>query len=498
MRLNDPIKTKLDFHTSLYVSDVKAIAQIFSINCFLSIPQFVEREGNILRQCPNMKELVNIGSGKSRGIFKTNDDRSKYLITIKGSRLKVITGIRDNNILVTDIGEIKGEGYVDMAYNGTVIVLIVPNTTGYFIEFTGPDTVTLTEISDGEFDKYKTAIRSCTFKDGRFVYATGSQIFIGSLSTDNSGKNFPELSFASAEVKADANIKLINYLNLLYIFGEASIEIFDTATPIAEIPDNFPFSRTGRGSLNYGIVGLNNVILGGESFYFIGWDYNDKNFSLYKGTENSITRISTDGVDSLFSELTEIEISEVSAFQYSENGIHFIGWGFPAFAIVYDATNSDVANNIWFHIRTGESDITPDIFSPYPPLLIRYFEGLIVAMPHNSENLLSISSTIEENYYAQLVHHMSRWYTPKVPQYEVTVKSIEFSTDTEIPEIDGGFKIILRGLPVDAVHESVTLKYTNFSYVYRAGIKCVRQSQVGFYYQSKKRHTVFSGYISYE
>ncbi|MCK5616515.1 hypothetical protein KAR91_82395 [Candidatus Pacearchaeota archaeon] len=297
---------------------------------------------------PGLDQLFEVdGVGRGSIKFLRNDNLSvRALIPdvylVAGSKLYQMTNIVANPV---ELGDIDGTDRVIMATNGFVISIIVPGGKGYFYD---PD-VGLTEITDPVFQSFQAqpgGVTSVVSLNGVFVYSTSKEFFIGSLSTDNKGKDFPGLEFATAEVKPDDNVRLGVVDNELHVFGTATVQRFRASTT------GFLFAPVSGATFDRGLIARHSFVEFDDSFFYLGKQENGGSAIL----EASRGRISTDTIDSVIQQLSDTELESVYAMSYEEDGALFVCFVLPETTFVYDATASRLQGiNIWHERQSNGS-----------------------------------------------------------------------------------------------------------------------------------------------
>jgi len=316
-------------------------------NCVNHYPVNPQNKGSVsqgaLLFTPGTEDLFTVdGIGRGSIKFLRNDDFSvRALIPdvyiVAGTKLFQMTNLVANPV---DLGTIEGTDRVIMAVNGFVIAIIVPGGKGYFFD---PD-VGLTEITDPVFQSNQAqpgGVTSVVSLNGVFIYTTAKEFFVGSLSTDNKGKDFDGLSFATAEVKPDDNVRAGVVDNELLIFGTNTIQPFRASTT------GFLFAPVSGATFDRGLIARNSFIEFDDSFFYLGRQENGGAAIL----EASRGRISTDAIDSVIQTFTQEELESVFAMSYEEDGGLFVCFTFPTTTFVYDATASRLQQTHIWHER---------------------------------------------------------------------------------------------------------------------------------------------------
>jgi len=339
--------TNIAIDAGFYQSSVLPFSAQNCVNVYPVNPQNKGAiSGGSLFSTPGLQQLFAVdGVGRGSIKFLRNDDISvRALIPdiyiVAGTKLFQMTSLTVNPV---DLGVIDGTDRVIMATNGFVIAIIVPGGKGYFFD---PDTG-LTEITDPVFASFQAqpgGVTSVVSLNGVFVYTTSKEFFIGSLSTDNKGKDFDGLSFATAEVKPDDNVRAGVVDNELLILGTGSVQRFRASAT------GFLFAPVSGATFDRGLIARHSFIEFDDSFFYLGKQENGGAAIL----EASRGRISTDAIDSVIQTFTQEELESVFSMTYEEDGALFIAFTFPTTTFVYDSTASRLQQaNIWHERKSG-------------------------------------------------------------------------------------------------------------------------------------------------
>ena len=324
-----------------YQSSVLEFSAQRCINLYPVNPQNTGAISNAaLFSTPGTEQAFTVdGVGRGSIKFLRNDDFSvRALIPdvylVAGTKLYQMTNLIANPV---DLGTIAGTDRVIMATNGFVVTIIVPGGKGYFFD---PD-VGLTEITDPVFASFQAqpgGVTSVVSLNGVFVYTTSKEFFIGSLSTDNKGKDFNGLSFATAETKPDDNVRAVVIDNELHILGT------DTDQRFRASATGFLFAPISGATSDRGLIARHSFVEFDDSYFYLGKQENGGAAIL----EASRGRISTDAIDSVIQSFSQTELENVFVMSYEEDGALFMCFTFPTTTFVYDVTASKLQQtNIW-------------------------------------------------------------------------------------------------------------------------------------------------------
>lgn len=336
-------------------------------NCINVYPHQPLTEGAIssgaLFRTPGIAQLQYIGTGAGRGFHKFQ--KSEILFQVSGNQLIYQTSYNSTPQLV---GTIAGSGAVSMADNGYVLCIIVPGNTGYFYTLATNTLVVITDPVFVDFQAQQGGVTSVCTKDGRFVYTTDLEFFLGSLPTTNFGKDFDALDYEDAEVNPDPIVRALEINNELYIFNSETTELY------ANIGGNaFPYQRISGATIDKGAKSRFGIIAVDKNFMFLG---NSKYElpAIWMTTSGSAQKVSTSAIDSMLQAYTDAELKDVRAWTYMADGHRFVGWTLPDQTIVFDSTASEFKNIPIWHVRqtNGSRWSVNDCVSIYGHVIVNH------------------------------------------------------------------------------------------------------------------------------
>lgn len=368
-------KARIPLGGGYYVSD--AVPQSVQV-CENFFPQYPLTKGasssvSLLRT-PGISSLNSAGgSGEGRGMYK--DQKRGHLYQVQGDRL---IKQEDSNTPAV-VGTISGSGYVSIADNGIIMVIIVPGSTGYFYEFS---TNTLSEITDPiflDFMAQNGGVTSVVEKDQRFIYNNDAEFFLGSDVSVNQGKDFAALDFEDAETSTDPILCVKEMNNELYVFGSETIELYQNVGG-----SSFPYVRISGATIDKGLKSRFGVTPINLNFAFIGNGINELP-SVWITGSGVADNISNQAIDSLLQSYTDAELSSVKAFSYSQGGSTFACFNLPNETIVFDVNASRIAGIPIWHTRTSGSSrwLINDCALSFNKVLVQTNDGRVGELSRN-------------------------------------------------------------------------------------------------------------------
>ena len=294
-----------------------------------------------LKQPPGVTQFVASGYGECRGGQEVAD--VAYFVC--GNSLISVA----SNSTVALLGTISGTARVEMANNGTSLVVVVPGGDAYVYDVASS---TLTQITDPDFQTSDTV----RFYRGVFVFTTtdGKQLFISNL---NQPLVFDALDFGSAEGDPDRIVTQVVDHDELSIIGSKTTEVFrfigGADFPLQIIPG--AFTQKGAHS-KYGVAKFDNTYL------FVGGGENELTAIWRQTSSSSAVKISTNAIDNEIQKFNEDEIANAYTMVWARKGQFLASFTFesdriPSRTFVYNGTASGLTGqSIWFEMQTGLND----------------------------------------------------------------------------------------------------------------------------------------------
>jgi hypothetical protein len=323
--------------SGFYLSDSLPLAAQECKNLYPARPLTTGASNNeAIFYTTGLKRFSTLGSSANRGMYVYNG----FLYVVNGTSLYKLKTDGTFDIL----GTIEGTSDVFISDNSVVLCITVPRGKSYFV-----DSDIVEEITDTTFLGYG-SVTSNTYKDGFFVFSTDSEIFVSSAYTENSGKNFNALDFATAEVKSDKNTVVKNIKNELYIIGGYSTEVMQNAGITG-----FPFVRINGAMSNFGSFSPFSVKQFDNNYAFVGSENGDE-MSVFVGLPGTARKISTPAIDNIIQSYTKTQIQDITSWVYSQRGGIFYGINLPDRTLVYDAmASSQFQRPMWHERKTGST-----------------------------------------------------------------------------------------------------------------------------------------------
>lgn len=258
------------------------------------------------------------GSGPVRGILFMG--KTRY--TVSGDALYSTTG---------SLGAIDGFGPVSMATNGTQLVIVTSDTTGYVYDTSNG----LRQITDTDFP----GATCVDYLDGYFLFVEPSSgiFFISAL---NDATDIDALDFATAESAPDNLVRLVVDHREVWLMGEDTCEIW-----INTGASDFPFERQNGAINEKGIRGAFSITKTDNSLFWV-----DRDGIVRRAEQGYVPmRISTHAIEH---DIAQGALDGAYAISYTQEGHEFYALTVPgAGTYVYDA-----ATQLWHERESyGES-----------------------------------------------------------------------------------------------------------------------------------------------
>ena len=318
-----------------YEDSSKPVSSQMCENWIPVVPETDALSQSQLKGTPGISEYAEAGNKINRGMHVMNS----IAYSVNGNNLYRINsdGTED------DLGSITGSGRVSMADNGTQLIVVIPDSTGYiFTE--APDTLTI--ITDVDYFSLGPS-KQVGYKDGFFVHIADDLFYHSNL---NDGLVYDSLDFGTAEVDPDNNTAIHVNRNILYIGGNETIEPFQNIGG-----SGFVFQRIPNAVVQKGIKAKFSVIEFDNSFVFLGGGTNEQP-SIWRFTGDSAIRIATQAIDNIIGDMTDAERQAVFATSHAIDGAYFVSFHFSERVFTYDATSSALLSKpIWFERKSRVS-----------------------------------------------------------------------------------------------------------------------------------------------
>lgn len=337
----------LPIGNGFYVSESFPIAAMLSTNCYPNIVQARGLSQQTSLGTPGINELTNTGIVRqiNRGMHVKND----IAYAVNGSLLyridrTTVDGV--DSFGTTALGTITGTGFVDMADNGTQLIILVPGGDAFI--YNEDDGTPFQQITDGDFTASGNPL-TVEFMDGYFLLTTDQKKVIASAI--NNGLSYNALDFASAESDPDRISGQVIHQNQQFIFGTQTTEVKNNQGA----PSGYPLTTVKGYVFDKGTKSPFSIVKTSGSFMMIGAGVNESP-AIWQFTGSGYAKVSTTAIDNILQRATDTQIAEAFAYSYAQKGAFFIAFNFAGRAFFYDEITK-----LW-HERTS---IDNELVIPY-------------------------------------------------------------------------------------------------------------------------------------
>jgi len=215
-------------------------------------------------------------------------------------------------------------GTVSMASNGLIVMLVMGDTLGYFID---PVAGTVTQITDGDF---LGGVR-VDYIDGYFIWNVPDS---GKFQiTQLYGTGIDGLDFASAEGSPDNLVSVLVNHREIWLFGESSTEIwYDSGGA------DFPLQRIQGAFIENGCAAANSVAKMDNTVFWLSTDDRGQGI-VQRAAGYTPQRVSNHALEAAVNAYSTV--SDAVAYTYQQEGHSFYVLTFPTAGATwcYDASN---------------------------------------------------------------------------------------------------------------------------------------------------------------
>lgn len=269
-----------------------------------------------------------VGQNRGLHVFKNElyevRDQGLYKITDTAGVLGYAGATSYGN--PTRIGEVFGTGRCVFADDGVIMVIVAD---GRVYEYDG---TTFAEIVDPNLDQPN----AVAFINNQWIYDGLDGGFI--VSDVGDPASLDPLNYATAEALGDDLIRPYAFNQLLYLFGEKSIEVWYNSGV-----GNPPFDRVEGGIIAKGIAGIYCICNTDQFLYFLGDDRN-----VYQLISSQIRPVNTAPIAHAIENYGTV--SDAFMFNLKLEGQDFIVLSFPTENVTWCYSET---TNFWFQITSG-------------------------------------------------------------------------------------------------------------------------------------------------
>jgi hypothetical protein len=314
-----------------------------------------------------------VANGTGPGIDRGGINWNGVCYRVMGSTLVTVSSTG----AVTVIGDVGNNGQlVTMDYSFDRLAIASNEDLFYYSPSLG-----LVQVTDPDLG----IVLDVVWVDGYFMTTDGEFLIVTELS-DPTQVN--PLKYGSSEIDPDPVVALLKLRNEIYALNRNTIEVFDNVGG-----DLFPFQRIEGAQIEKGVVGTHACCVYLESIAFLGSGFNEAP-GIYLGGNAKANKISTQEIDQILLQFTELELSTVKLEARNDKAHEHLYIHLPDRTIVFDASaTQDLGQPVWFTLTSSLVG-----FSKYRAQnLVWCYDKWLVGDPSNT-NVGYMVSNISSHY----------------------------------------------------------------------------------------------------
>jgi hypothetical protein len=238
---------------------------------------------------------------------------------------------------VTVIGDVGNNGQlVTMDYSFDRLAIASNEDLFYYSPSLG-----LVQVTDPDLG----IVLDVVWVDGYFMTTDGEFLIVTELS-DPTQVN--PLKYGSSEIDPDPVVALLKLRNEVYALNRNTIEVFDNVGG-----NLFPFQRIEGAQIEKGVVGTHACCVYLENIAFLGSGFNEAP-GVYLGANAKANKISTQEIDQILLQFTEVELSTVKLEARNDKAHEHLYIHLPDRTLVFDgAASQDLGQPVWFTLTSS-------------------------------------------------------------------------------------------------------------------------------------------------
>ena len=314
-----------------------------------------------------------VANGTGPGVDRGGINWNGVCYRVMGSKLVTVssTGV------ITVLGDVGNNGQlVTMDYSFDRLAIASNENLFYWSPSLG-----LVQVTDPDLG----IVLDVVWVDGYFMTTDGEFLIVTELS-DPTQVN--PLKYGSSEIDPDPVVALLKLRNEIYALNRNTIEVYDNVGG-----DLFPFQRIEGAQIEKGVVGTHACCVYLESIAFLGSGFNEAP-GIYLGGNATANKISTQEIDQILLQFTELELSTVKLEARNDKAHEHLYIHLPDRTIVFDASaTQDLGQPVWFTLTSSLVG-----FSKYRAQnLVWCYDKWLVGDPSNT-NVGYMVSNISSHY----------------------------------------------------------------------------------------------------
>jgi hypothetical protein len=274
-----------------------------------------------------------VANGTGPGVDRGGINWNGVCYRVMGSKLVTVSITR----AVTILGDVGNNGLlVTMDYSFDRLAIASNENLFYWSPSLG-----LVQVTDPDLG----VVLDVVWVDGYFMTTDGEFLIVTELS-DPTQVN--PLKYGSSEIDPDPVVALLKLRNEIYALNRNTIEVYDNVGG-----DLFPFQRIDGAQIEKGVVGTHACCVYLESIAFLGSGFNEAP-GIYLGGNATANKISTQEIDQILLQFTELELSTVKLEARNDKAHEHLYIHLPDRTIVFDASaTKDLGQPVWFTLTSS-------------------------------------------------------------------------------------------------------------------------------------------------
>jgi hypothetical protein len=310
----------------IFVDNTPELRTSYPVN-LVPVPKESGISGGFLRPGDGL-----VANGTGPGVDRGGVNWQGNLYRVMGTKLVEI----DSDGVVTILGDVGGPitEYVTFDYSFDLLAIASGGRLYYW------NGTTLVQVTDPDLG----VVLDVVWVDGYFMTTDGEFLIVTEL---NDPTQVNPLKYGSSEVDPDPVVALLKLRNEVYALNRNTIEVFDNVGS-----EFFPFQRIEGAQIQKGVIGTFACCVFVENIAYLGSGRNEAP-GVYLGANATANKISTQEIDNLLMEYTEVELSTVKLEARNDKNHQHLYVHLPNKTIVFDASATAVLGSpVWFTLTS--------------------------------------------------------------------------------------------------------------------------------------------------
>jgi len=310
----------------IFVDNTPELRTSYPVN-LVPVPKDSGISGGFLRPGDGL-----VANGTGPGIDRGGVNWQGRLYRVMGTKLVEIGSAGT----VTTLGDVGGPitEYVTFDYSFDLLAIASGGRLYYW------NGTTLVQVTDPDLG----VVLDFVWVDGYFMTTDGENLIVTEL---NDPTQINPLKYGSSEVDPDPVVALLKLRNEVYALNRNTIEVFDN-----QGGEFFPFQRIEGAQIQKGVIGTFGCCVFVENIAYLGSGRNESP-GIYLGANATANKISTQEIDNLLLEYTELELAKVKLEARNDKNHQHLYVHLPNKTIVFDASATAVLGTpVWFTLTS--------------------------------------------------------------------------------------------------------------------------------------------------